>query len=97
MIRHTVVFKLKHPAGSVPEHQFLADIGILATLPGVTNYECLRQTSGQNSFTFAISMAFASQAEYDVYGAHPLHHQFIRERWIPEVDDYLELDYRALH
>ncbi len=97
MIRHTVVFKLKHPAGSAPEQQFLADLGVLASLPGVDKYECLRQTSRQNGFTHAISMEFASQEAYDVYGRHPVHHQFIRERWIPEVEDYLELDYQALH
>lgn len=97
MIRHTVVFKLKHPAGSAPEQQFLTDLGVLASLPGVNKYECLLQISGQNHFTHAISMEFATQAEYDVYGGHPLHHQFIRERWIPEVEDYLELDFQALN
>jgi hypothetical protein len=38
MIRHTVVFRLKHPTGSSAEQKFLADARILAAIPGVEKF-----------------------------------------------------------
>ncbi len=35
MIRHTVVFRLKHAVGSAAEAAFLADAKVLAGIPGV--------------------------------------------------------------
>ena len=46
MIRHTVVFALKHQQGSVEEKRFLEDALVLAGIPKVRNLERLRQVSG---------------------------------------------------
>ena len=94
MIRHTVAFRLKHAPGSEAEREFL-DIAqrILAPIPGVEEFECLRPVSPKNNFTFGLSMEFADQAAYDGYNNHPDHVRFIEDRWIPEVDEFLELDY----
>jgi hypothetical protein len=27
---------------------------------------------------------------------HPVHRAFVARRWVPEVDDFLELDYQPL-
>ena len=40
-------------------------------------------------------MEFADQAAYDAYNAHPEHTRFVAERWDPEVEDFLEVDYRT--
>lgn len=96
MIRHTVAFRLKHPKGSPAELAFLADARILATIPGVTAFERLRQTSLKNEFDFGFSMEFADTAAYQDYNDHPDHVAFVRDRWIPEVAAFLELDYTPL-
>ena len=97
MIRHTVTFRLKHPAGSDLETLFLADgKRILEAIPGVRNFEALKQISAKNSFSHGYSMEFAGQAEYDGYNDHPEHVAFVRDRWIPEVEDFLEIDYVPL-
>jgi hypothetical protein len=97
MIRHTVVFRLKHPAGSAAEVAFLADTKrILGRIPGVENLEQLRQVSSKNNFSFGFSMEFADQAAYDGYNYHPDHVAFVRNRWVPEVVDFLEIDYVPL-
>ena len=41
-------------------------------------------------------MEFADQAAYDGYNEHPAHVRFVAERWVPEVSDFLELDYTTL-
>ena len=56
MIRHTVVFKLKHPAGSQPELDFLRSAQKLLEIPKVRNFECLRQISEKNGYDFGLSM-----------------------------------------
>ncbi|MBY5817435.1 Dabb family protein [Rhizobium leguminosarum] len=96
MIRHTVAFRLKHETGSAAETSFLADALVLANIPSVRNFEQLRQTSPKNDFTFGFSMEFDDQAGYDTYNLHPLHVAFVRDRWVPEVADFLEIDYTRL-
>ena len=41
-------------------------------------------------------MEFASQAEYSAYDSHPVHVAFVRDRWVPEVAKFLEIDYAPL-
>lgn len=96
MIRHTVAFRLKHAAGSAAEKQFLDDALALATIPSVRNFEQLRQTSPKNDFSFGFSMEFEDQAGYEAYNVHPAHVAFVRDRWVPEVEDFLEIDYTRL-
>ena len=52
--------------------------------------------SGKNGFAWGFSMEFADQAAYDAYNAHPAHVAFVRDRWVPEVADFMEIDYVAL-
>ncbi|SDU62237.1 Dabb family protein [Jiangella alkaliphila] len=96
MIRHTVAFRLRHPAGSEQERDFLRAALALADIPGVERFEQLRQTSPKNEFAFGFSMDFADQAAYDGYNEHPVHVAFVADRWVAEVDDFLELDYEPI-
>jgi heme-degrading monooxygenase HmoA len=96
MIRHTVAFRLHHDAGSAEEEDFLAAARALADIPGVQAFEQLRQTSGKNDFTFGLSMEFADETAYADYDAHPVHRAFVAQRWVPEVADFLEIDYTPL-
>lgn len=96
MIRHTVVFTLKHPKGSAAEAAFLKAADILNTIPGVQKFEKLRQTSPKNDYNFGFSMEFADQAAYDGYSNHPDHTAFVQNKWIPEVVKFMEIDYVAL-
>lgn len=96
MIRHTVAFRLHHVPGSPEEADFLASAKALADIPGVTAFEQLRQTSPKNDFAYGFSMEFADQAAYDGYNEHPVHTAFVADRWVPEVADFLEIDYVPL-
>jgi Stress responsive A/B Barrel Domain len=96
VIRHTVIFSLKHASGSIEESGFLKDANVLAAIPGVKKFEQLRQVSPKNDYQFGFSMEFASKAEYSVYNDHPDHVAFVRDRWIPEVAKFQEIDYEAL-
>ncbi len=96
MIRHTALFRLKHAKGSTAEAAFLKAADVLVAIPGVVNFEKLRQVSSENDFTFCFAMEFPSQKEYDFYNLHPDHVAFVRDRWIPEVEAYMEIDYVKL-
>ena len=96
MIRHTVVFTLKHEKGSAAESAFLKASDVLATIPGVQKFEKLRQTSPKSNYSFGFSMEFKDQAAYTGYNDHPLHVAFVKDRWIPEVKDFMEIDYVIL-
>ena len=64
MIRHTVVFRLKHPKGSAEEKAFLAAADVLAKIPGVEKFEKLRQVSAKNGYAYGFSMEFTDEAAY---------------------------------
>lgn len=96
MIRHTVVFTLKYAAGSPEETAFLADARILQAIPGVEKFEQLRQVSPKADYAFGFSMEFADRAAYERYNNHPDHVAFVRDRWVPEVARFQEIDYVAL-
>ena len=94
-IRHTVVFTLAHEKGSPAEADFLATAATLAAIPGVESFEILRETSPKNEYRFGISMEFADRAAYEAYNGHPDHVAFVQGRWIPEVEEFLEIDYES--
>jgi hypothetical protein len=95
-IRHTVAFRLSHPEGSPAETDFLTTAAGLAAIPGVGAFEILRETSPKNGFRFGISMEFAGAGAYTAYNEHPDHVAFVQGRWIPEVAEFLEVDYEPL-
>jgi hypothetical protein len=94
-IRHTVAFTLIHPAGSDGESDFLDAAERLAAIPGVEAFELLAEISPKNDYRFGISMEFPDRAAYEQYNAHPDHVRFVKERWLSEVTDFLEIDYAA--
>ncbi len=89
-IRHTVVFTLRDPEGAA---DFLAAAQQLAAIPGVAEFEILDEVSPKNGYRYGISMEFAGRDAYDAYNGHPDHVRFVQEWWLPEVADFLEIDY----
>lgn len=97
MIRHTVIFTLKHAAGSLQEKMFLRDAKTaLEKIPGVEKFEQLKQVSKKNDYAFGFSMEFTDEAAYEAYNTHPKHIAFVRDRWEREVSKFLEIDYVPL-
>src|SRR5690349_10309835 len=95
-IRHGVVFSLRHEPGSAEEAGFLDAVDALAAIPGVEAFELMREVSPKNDFSFALTMEFADRDAYEAYNGHPDHVSFVKQRWKPEVTDFLELDSQAL-
>jgi hypothetical protein len=93
MIRHSVIFSLKHAKGSAAEADFFKAADVLIGIATVQKFEKLRQVSRKNDYDFGFSMEFEDQAAYDFYNEHPDHVSFVQGRWIPEVVKFLEIDY----
>ena len=91
---HTVIFDLKHPVGSDEAELFLADgKRILTSVPGVKDFQALRQCSPKNDYQYVFLMRFSNQTEFDSYTAHPDHCKFVDERWNTEVTRFQESDF----
>jgi len=93
MIRHTVTFKLNHQHGSSEEQAFLNEARKLSSLPTVKKFECLKEIGKKNNFDFGLSMEFEDNSAYQAYNNHPTHVKFVQELWIPQVVDFIEIDY----
>lgn len=94
-IRHTVVFKLKHPKGSAEEQAFFKALMKLADIPGVEKFECMKQISKKNSYDYGLSMEFADQQAYDRYNKNPEHVSFVQNLWLKEVENFMEIDFEV--
>ena len=92
MIRHAALFRLTHSRGSASEADFLSALSGLHDIPGVQDFDIAREISPKNDFDFAVSMHFASHAEYSAYNDHPRHVTFVQSRWLPEVAAFMEHD-----
>ena len=90
MILHTVTFRLKKPSA---EKDFMNEAAKLADIPGVLNFECLRQVGKKNNFALGLSMEFATENDYRGYCDHPDHVFFVENIWIPQVEEFMEIDY----
>lgn len=96
MLRHSVIFRFKPAISLENKAAFLEASRQLARIPNVRNLEVLKQTSSKNPFEYGIIMEFDSQEQFDFYSNHPDHQAFIQDFWIPNVEDFLEIDYLPL-
>ncbi len=93
-ITHSVFFKLRYHPGSEEEKEFLDSCRrVLSPIPGVESFRVLKQNSTKNNFDFGLSMVFKSRSEYEGYNRHPDHVAFVRDTWVPNVVEFLEIDY----
>ncbi|MCF7973996.1 MAG: Dabb family protein [Phycisphaerae bacterium] len=92
-IVHSVFFTLQHQAGSFEETVFFNKAKSLVAIPGVENFQVLREVSPKNPYTYGFSMEFADQASYDSYNNHPNHVSFVQDAWVREVVAFQEIDY----
>lgn len=95
-IQHMVIFNLKHEAGSEAAERFLRDgERLLSSIPVVNQFSVFKQVSPKNDYDYGFSMIFNSQADYEAYNGHPVHADFVDNRWVPEVSRFLEIDFKA--
>jgi len=93
-IIHTVAFTLTHDDNSPEARAFLEDARrLLSSIPTVQQFEVRKETSSKNDFEYGFSMKFADQDAYEAYNNHPVHVDFVENRWKKEVANFLELDY----
>ena len=96
MIKHSVFFKLKVKGNALSEADFLSEAMKLATIPKVNNYEIVKEVSPKNEFQYGLYMEFDSEADYQFYCEHELHVNFVENIWIPNVEQFQEIDYVSL-
>jgi len=94
MIRHSVILKLKSDISPDDKQAFFDAVDKLASIPDVQKFEVLKQISPKNKFEYGISMEFETQEHYESYSNHPQHISFVENWWIPNVEDFLEIDYQ---
>jgi len=96
-MKHSVIFRLKYPKGSAEEKSFFEASAKLAALPGVKNFEMLKQVNKKNKYDYGISMEFADNELFEAYNNHPAHQQFIKDYWLRVVEEFLEIDYETMN
>lgn len=96
MITHSVYFRLKHAEDSPEEKAFLEKADALKSISTVRNLQCVREISPKNNYRFGLTMQFEDRDAYRHYNDHPDHQAFVEQVWIPEVAEFLEIDYEPI-
>jgi hypothetical protein len=95
-IQHMVIFNLPYKKGSGKASKFLNDGNrILTGIPVVRDFQVFLQVSVKNEYQYGFSMIFSNQEDYNTYNNHPDHVAFVEERWMKEVTDFLEIDFKS--
>lgn len=93
-IQHGVIFSLKVAADSPEAAKFLEDgRKTLTEIPVVNNFQAFRQVSPKNEYDFGFTMVFETEEDYQTYNNHPNHVAFVEDRWMKEVEKFLEIDF----
>ena len=95
-IRHAGIFNFKPTVSESQKHEFFVALKALEDINGVEKMEVSRQTSTKNKFKYGFSMEFASNDIYQVYSIHPQHDAFVKDFFIPLVEDFMEIDTEQL-
>lgn len=95
-IQHMVIFNLPYKEGSKKAIKFLNDGNrILTAIPVVRDFQVFLQVSAKNDYQYGFSMVFTNQEDYNTYNDHPDHVAFVEDRWMKEVSDFLEIDFKS--
>ena len=95
-IRHAGIFNFKPTVSESQKHTFFVALKALEEISGVEKMEVSRQTSTKNKFKYGFSMEFASNEIYLAYSIHPQHDAFVKDFFIPLVEDFMEIDTEKL-
>jgi len=91
-----VIFNLIYEKESPETIKFLTDgKRLLTSIPVVKGFRVYCQTSSKNGYNFGFSMIFKNERDYETYNNHPIHKSFVADRWVKEVSDFLEIDFKA--
>ncbi|MHA8067465.1 Dabb family protein [Aquirufa sp. ROCK2-A2] len=91
-IRHAGLLNFKSTVSEQTKFDFFLALKALAEIPGVENLEISKQISSKNQYEYGFSMVFESQEIYDAYSCHPKHDTFVQTWWIPNVEEFMEID-----
>ena len=96
-IKFLVMFCLKHDKGSIEEKKFLQDTeSILGPIPGVKNFEVLRQTSSDIDYDFAVAMEFDNKVAYEKFNTYPSHIKYGEQRWTKEIVRFMKMEFKDI-
>ena len=96
MIIHSVFFKLIHPVGGEDEAIFFSRLKELKKIDVVRAFKLVKEVSPKNEFDYGLVMELENQSDLKAYNHHPDHIEFVNTIWIPQVQDFLEIDYVSL-
>jgi heme-degrading monooxygenase HmoA len=96
MIRHSVVFILQQFIQPGERQSFFEAAAKLSAIPGVKDFELLKQVSTKNNFDYGIAMKFDTESEYEQYNSHPDHQLFLEKYWFTCVKEFMEIDFTIL-
>ena len=93
MITHSVFFKLVYAEGSKEEAAFFKEVEKLKSIPTIKSFSYVDEISPKNDYRYGLVLSFDNQDDYDFYNKHSKHQWFVENVWIPQVAEFLEIDY----
>ncbi|MEX0321698.1 MAG: Dabb family protein [Puniceicoccaceae bacterium] len=92
-VTRLLYFSLKHADESMEAKAFFEKITVLKDIPVVKEFELTRVRSKKMEYDYCLRLAFENQAGADTYSNHPIHNQYVKDEWRPNVAQGLLVDH----
>jgi len=94
-IRHLALINLKHEKDSPRAKEFLeAAKRDLGGVPSVREY--MQNVTPPKGWQYGLLLEFDCEEDLEAYENHPLNQKFTEEYWIPDVLDYMDINFKIV-
>ncbi|MEN8254614.1 MAG: Dabb family protein [Verrucomicrobiota bacterium] len=91
-VTRLLYFSLKHDSGSHEEKVFFEKINILKEIPVVKGFALLKVRTNKMDYHYCLRLVFDDQSGADIYSNHPIHNQYVKDEWKPNVEKGMLVD-----
>lgn len=84
-VTRLLYFSLKHDAGSHEEKVFFERMKVLKEISVVKEFTLLKVRTGKMDYDYCLRLVFDDQSGADAYSNHPIHNQYVKDEWKPNV------------
>ena len=91
-VTRLLYFSLKHEPGSQGEKVFFERMSILKEIPVVKEFSLLKVRTTKMDYDYCLRLVFDDQSGADIYSNHPIHNQYVKDEWKPNVEKGMLVD-----
>ena len=91
-VLHLLLINFKSEAGEAERQALAEELAQLRAIEGVLHLGAARAADEESTHAQALFIYLRDAAALEAYGAHPLHVEYLRRRFLPVVRDFVSIE-----